>query len=157
MPSVESARVDSLEARMNDQYADCFTLLRNVHEMLQQVRQLRPHTAAAVVLQHPAIPTVLSSPAPAPTPAVEAPPTPALPARASSPPTQVGASQATPSVQRLTSSPDPIAVAPRTTLGEGWKSRPRWDHDELVRPQPRRQRPPRYRLSQLQPVMVAAQ
>eukprot|EP00965_Chrysotila_dentata_P104514 3451546-Pleurochrysis_carterae.AAC.1 len=46
-PSPDSRRVDNLEARMNEQSALITSLAQGMHEMLQQMRQLRLDTAAA--------------------------------------------------------------------------------------------------------------
>eukprot|EP00965_Chrysotila_dentata_P188474 6172757-Pleurochrysis_carterae.AAC.2 len=79
-PSLDSGRVDNLEARMNEQSTLIASLAQGMHEKLQQMRQLRLDTAAAASLQHPTtLPAVSSAHASAPTPAVEPPPTPAPP------------------------------------------------------------------------------
>eukprot|EP00965_Chrysotila_dentata_P056800 1884833-Pleurochrysis_carterae.AAC.1 len=68
-----------------------------MHEILQQMRQLRLDTAAVASLQHPTIPTVSSAHASVPNPAVEPPPPPAPPAHTAVPPASEEISQATPS------------------------------------------------------------
>eukprot|EP00965_Chrysotila_dentata_P059607 1977755-Pleurochrysis_carterae.AAC.1 len=47
MQSVDTARVNSLEARMDEQSAQIASLAQGMHEMLQQMRQLHCDTMAA--------------------------------------------------------------------------------------------------------------
>eukprot|EP00965_Chrysotila_dentata_P186712 6164781-Pleurochrysis_carterae.AAC.1 len=67
---------------MNEQSALIASLAQGMHEMLQQMKQLRLDTAAAASSQHPSNPVASGTQASAPAPALGPPPTPAPPTHA---------------------------------------------------------------------------
>eukprot|EP00965_Chrysotila_dentata_P022743 753899-Pleurochrysis_carterae.AAC.1 len=124
-PPQDSGRGDNLEARMNEQSALIASLAQGMHEMLQQMKQLRLDAAAAA--SAPQSGESVASGAQAPAPAQASSPVPALgpPAASGPPPTPTPtaqaavstvpeeASQATPAAHGTVGAGGPRVMGPR--------------------------------------------
>eukprot|EP00965_Chrysotila_dentata_P184678 6096163-Pleurochrysis_carterae.AAC.2 len=84
-----------------------------MHEMLQQMKQLRLHTAAAASSQHPTNPVASGTQASAPAPVLGPPPTPAPLTHAAVPTVSEEASQATPTAHGSAGAGGPRVMGPR--------------------------------------------